>query len=235
MLKAVQIGNSLPFSFPVDPSAVFESGMIAELKLIGNDIVAGVSTGLAPLGIIDDINTKAFSQPMIDEEVIFGPDLIGTPVSGPGGQLVTATDNVTTLQNPSIIKGSFVSNYPVIVNYKNGVIKIPAGSFLNYKVNPDPTAPLDSIRIIVSYLYQVPDLPGDNTTLGSGRVTIWFQRAIWQTDQFDTTQGYPINATLFSGLDGKLTTKQPTPNHPGIAFVTGPPTANSILLEFMWM
>lgn len=235
MLKAVQIGNSLPFSFPVDPTAVFESGMIAELKIIGNDIVAGVSSGLAPLGIIDDINTKAFSQPQIDEEVIFGPDLIGTPVAGPGGQLITSHDIMTTLQNPSIIKGSFVSNYPVIINYKNGVAKIPAGSFLNYKMSTNPTDPLDSIRIIVSYLYQVPDLPGDNTTLGSGRVTIWFQRAIWQTDQFDTTQGYPINATLFCGLDGKLTTKQPTPNHPGIAFVTGPPTANSVLLEFMYM
>lgn len=233
MLKIVQAGNSLPFSYPVDPTAVFESGMIAELKIIGNDLVAGVSSGLAPLGIIDDINTKAFTQPQIDEEVIFGPDLIGTPVVGPGGQLITSHDVMTTLQNPSIVKSSFVSNYPVIINVKNGVVKVPTGSVLNYASIAGGT--LDSIRIIVSYIYQVPDLPGDNTTLGSGRITIWFQRGIWQTDQFDTTQGYPLNATLFCGLDGRLTSKQPTPNHPGIAFVTGPPTADSILLEFLWM
>lgn len=233
MLKPIQIGNSLAFSYPVDPSAVFEAGMIAELKIIGNDIVCGVSSGLAPIGIIDDVNTKAYSQPQVDEEVIFGPELIGPPVVGPGGQLVTATDNLAVLQNPSIIKNSFVSNYPVVINYRNGVAKIPAGSFLNYASIVGGT--LDSIRIIVSYLYQVPDLPGDNTTLGSGRVTVWFQRSIWQTDQYDTTQGYPLNATLFCGLDGKLTTKQPTPNHPGIAIVTGPPTANSILLEFIWV
>lgn len=235
MLRAIQIGNSSPLSYPVDPSAVFEAGQIAELKTIGNDLVVGVSSGISPLGIIDDINTKAFSQPAIDEEVIFGPDLIGTPISGPGGQLVTATDNMTTLQNPSIIKGSFVSNYPVIINYKNGVAKLPAGSFLNYRINPDPMAPLDSIRIIVSYLYQVPDLPGDNTTLGSGRITVWFQRAVWQTDQFDSTQGYPVNATLFCGLDGRFTTKQPTPNHPGIAMVVGPPTATNTMLDLLWM
>lgn len=233
MLKAVQLGNSMPFSYPVDPTAIFESGMIAELKLIGNDLVAGVSSGLAPLGIIDDINTKAFTQPQIDEEVIFGPDLIGAPVAGPGGQLVTANAVMTTLQNPSIVKNSFVSNYPVIINYKNGVAKVPAGSFLNYASVVG--GGLDSIRIIVSYIYQVPDLPGDNTTLGSGRVTIWFQRGIWQTDQYDTTQGYPLNATLFCGLDGRLTSKQPTPNHPGIAIVTGPPSANSVLIEFLWM
>lgn len=235
MLKIIQVGSQFPLSYPVDPTATFESGMIAELKIIGNDIVCGVSSGLAPLGIIDDINTKAYSQPQIDEEVIFGPDLIGVPIVGPGGQLVTAHDVMTTLQNPSIVKNSFVSNYPVIINYKNGVAKIPTGSFLNYRMSNDPMAPMDSIRIIVSYIYQVPDMPGDNTTLGSGRVTVWFQRGIWQTDQFDTTQGYPLNATLFCGLDGKLTSKQPTPNHPGIAIVTGPPTAVSILLEFMYL
>lgn len=207
--------------------------MIAELKIIGNDIVAGVSSGLAPLGIIDDVNTRAFTQPQVDEEVIFGPDVIGAPVIGPGGQLITAHDVMTTLQNPSIVKGSFVSNYPVIINYRNGVAKIPAGSFLNY--SSAPGIAMDSIRIIVSYIYQVPDLPGDNSTLGSGRITIWFQRSIWQTDMYDTTQGYPLGSTAFVGLDGRLTTKQPTPNHPGVAIVTGPPTANSILLEFMWM
>src|SRR6266568_6219206 len=202
-LKAIQIGGSLPISYIVDPTGVFEPGMLAELKLIGNDLVVGVSSGLAPIGIIDDVNTKAYTQPQIDEEVIFGPELIGTPVIDPSGQLATAHDVMTTLQNPSIVKNSFVSNYPVVINYKNGVAKIPAGSFLNYKISKDPLAPLDSIRIIVSYTYQVPDFPGDSSTLGSGKITIWFQRAIWQTDIYDPTCSYPVNATLFCGLDGK--------------------------------
>lgn len=232
-LKIIHTGNSLPFSYPVDPTAVFEAGMIAELKLIGSDQVAGISSGLAPFGIIDDINTKAFTQPQIDEEVLFGPELIGPPGVGPAGQPVVTHDVMTVLQNPSIVKNSFVSNFPVVINYKNGVAKILMGEDLNYASVSG--GPLDSIRIIVSYIYQVPDLPGENSTLGSGRITIWYQRAIWQTDQYDTTQGYPLNATLFCGLDGRLTSKQPTPNHPGIAMVTGPPTTSSNLLEFMWM
>jgi hypothetical protein len=232
MLRPIQVGNSLPLSYPVNPSHSFEPGMIASLSVIGNDIVCGVSDGLAPLGILDDVNTRAFTQPQVDEEVLFGPDLIGVPVVVPGG-LVTATDNLAILQNPSIVRNSFVSDYPVIVNYRNGVVKIPAGSFLNYASIQGGT--LDSIRIIVSYVYQVPDLPGDNTTLGSGRVTVWFQRGIWETDVFDTSQGYPLNATLFCGLDGKLTTRQPTPNHPGIAIVLGPPTATSTFLQFLYV
>lgn len=223
----------LPLSYPVDPTCVFEPGMVAQLKLIGNDLVAGVSDGLSPLGIIDDVNTKAYSQPAVDEEVIFSPELVGTPGVGPQGQPVVTHDMLTTLQNPSIVKNSFVSNYPVVINYKNGCAKILSGSDLNYASVVGGA--LDSIRIIVSYIYQVPDLPGDSSTLGSGRLTVWFQRGIFQTDQFDTTQGYPLNATLFCGLDGKLTTKQPTPNHPGIAIVLGPPTAMSSLLELLYL
>ena len=49
MLKAVQIGNALPIQYPVNPTSVFEAGMIAELTTIGNDIVCGVSSGLAPI------------------------------------------------------------------------------------------------------------------------------------------------------------------------------------------
>ena len=234
MLKLIQVSNQLPLSLPVDPTCVFEPGFIGEMKVIGNDIVCGVSSGLAPLGIIDDTNTRAFTQPQVDEEIIFGPDLIGTPVVDPAsGQLVTAHDVNTTLQNPSIVKGSFVSDYPVTINYKNGVAKILAGSFLNYASVSGGS--LDSIRIIVSYIYQVPDLPGDNTTLGSGKITVWFNRGVFATDVFDTSQGYPLNATLYCGLDGRLTTRQPTPRHPGIAIVLGPPTAIDNMLHFMFV
>lgn len=54
MLRLIQVGASLPFSYPVDPTSTFQSGQIAQLKLIGNEIVCGVSDGTAPLGIIDD-------------------------------------------------------------------------------------------------------------------------------------------------------------------------------------
>ena len=50
VLRFVQLGNSLPVSYPIDPSATFESGMIAQLNVSGNQIVCGISDGSAPLG-----------------------------------------------------------------------------------------------------------------------------------------------------------------------------------------
>lgn len=197
-----------------------------------NDIVCGTSTGLSPIGIIDDVRQSAFITTQVDEEVIFGPDLIGAPDVVPGG-LITTHDVMTTLQNPSIVKHSFVSDYPVIINYKNGVAKIPKGSFLNYASVAG--GGLDSIRIIVSYAYQVPDLPGEDTTVGSGRITVWCFRMVASTDQYDTTMGYPLNCPLYCGLDSKFTSKQPTPNHPQIAICIGPPTAINNMLDFIFL
>ena len=57
MLRLVQVGNSLPASFICDPSAEFQPGQVAELTVIGNQVMATVSNGTAPIGIIDDIKT----------------------------------------------------------------------------------------------------------------------------------------------------------------------------------
>ena len=70
MLRLVQVGNALPMSFIVDPSAEFLPGSIAQLTTLGNNIVCGVSNGSAPIGIIDDVKTSSFWQPTIDEVVI---------------------------------------------------------------------------------------------------------------------------------------------------------------------
>lgn len=42
MLKLIQVGNSLPISFTVDPTATFEPGHLAQLKILGNDLVCGL-------------------------------------------------------------------------------------------------------------------------------------------------------------------------------------------------
>jgi len=162
VLKVIHSGNAMPMSLPVDPTAEFQPGTFAQLRVIGNDIVAGVSDGTAPIGIIDDARVAAFTKSQIDEIV-----------------------------------------------------------------------QIHGFKIVVNYIYRVSNRPGDDTTLSSGRVTIHYQRGIYATDQFDTTQVYPLNATLYIGLDGHLTTKQPTENHPGVAIVTGPPSATQGTLEFL--
>lgn len=228
MLRLIQVGNTLPLSFPVDPTSEFQPGQIAQLKVIGNDIVCGVSDGTAPFGVIDDINTSAFTAPVTDEVVVISA--VGV---SDGYRLTSAKEEMQVLRFSNIVRNSFVADIEgLILNDVNGVITAPAGTELNYDSDGDGV--LDSIRVVVSYVYRLANIPGDNTTAASGRITVWFQRGIFQTDQFDTRQRYVVNATLYVNEEGKLTTAQPTPSHPGIAMVTGPPSGIDQTLEFIW-
>jgi len=228
MLRLIQIGNSLPTSFPVDPTSVFQPGMIAQLKVIGNEIVAGVSDGTAPFGIIDEVRTSAFSDQSKDEVVI-----VPVMAVSDGYQLVTVIDTDKALRNSNIIRSSFVADIEgIVLNEVNGVITVSSGTPLNFDANADGT--LDSVRVIVDYTFRLANIPGDDTTAGSGRMTIWNDRGIFETNQYDISQRYVVNATLFVNENGLLTTKQPSASHPGVALVTGPPSGIVRTLEFMW-
>ena len=228
MLRLIQVGSSLPFSFPVDPNAEFQPGQIAQLTVMGNQIVCGVSDGTAPIGIIDDIKTNAFTQASIDEAVEV--QTTGVLING---TLVTPTEIKTELANPNIQERSFTSDIPVALIARNGVIAIPAGTPLNVDITGTGTP--DGVRVVVNYTYQVPNVPGDDSTQGSGRVTVWFQRIIAQSDQFETNQRYPVNANLFVSESGLLTTRMPSANHAAVAIVTAPPTSIQGSLEFLWL
>ena len=219
MLRLIQIGNQLPIGYPVDSTSVFEPGQISQLKLMGNDIVVGVSDGTAPLGILDDVRSVAFTKPVMDEIVVIQATGIWD-----GYKWVSASISKQELANPQIVAASFVADYDnLILNPINGILTVPAGSTLNYDLDGDGIP--DSIKTIVSYVYYIASLPGEDTTIGSGRATIWVGRGIYATDQYDTTQKYPLNAVLFVSPEGKLTTRQATPFHPAIGMVLGPPSA----------
>ena len=229
MLRLIQIGNSLPVSFPVDPTSVFQPGQIGQLKVIGNEIVCGISDGTAPFGIIDDINTSAFTAPVTDRVVIM--PAIG--MLDAYGQFLSVMEVMAPI-HPNVVRSSFTADIPgLILNDENGLVIAPAGTPLNYDSDGDNV--LDSIRTVVNYVYRIANIPGDNTTIGSGRITLWFMRGIFETDQFDTRQRYVVNATLFVNGEGLLTTEQPTPAHPGIAMVSGPPSGITPSLEFLWL
>ena len=228
MLKVIHSGNAMPMSLPVDPTSEFQPGMFAQLGLLGNDSVATVSDGTAPLGIIDDIRSTAFTKSKVDEIVVIKVNSVETDSNG---NLVSSNDLTGVLEHPHITESSFTSTVSVLLNVVNGIVTVPAGTKLNYDSDSDGT--YDSFKIICNYIYSVAAKPGDDTTIGSGRITIHYQRGIYASDQFDTTQVYPLNSTLYVGLDGKLTSKQPTASHPGVAICTGPPTAANGTLEFM--
>ena len=230
MLKIIQAGNALPISYPVDISSTFQPGQIGQMKLVGQDIVVGLSDGTAPIGIIDDIRTQAFTQTIYDEIVI----IRGVDIQTDGYNYYTGKDAKQEMKNAGLMPASFVSDYEgLILNPVNGILTLPAGSKLNWDEDSDGN--YDSVKTIVNYVYEVASLPGDDTTIGSNRVTIWFQRGMFATDQFDSLQRYPLNATLFVNEEGKFTTKQLTENHPGVAIAVGPPSALDGTLEFMWL
>lgn len=228
MLRLIQVGNALPASFIVDPSCEFQPGMIAELTVLGNQVMVTVSNGTAPLGIIDDIKTRAFTNVSWNEEI----RVPAVGVVGPNGILVTPIDIKAELKKPNVIPSSFSSTVPVTLNPINGVITFLAGTPLNIDIigSGQPTG----IKTIVNYTYQVSNIPGDDSTQGSGRVTVWFDRMFFQTDQYETNQQYPVKANLYVSEVGFLTTRRPSNIHPAVGMVTAPPTPMHPMLEILW-
>jgi hypothetical protein len=202
--------------------------MISDLTVIGNQVMATVSNGTAPIGIIDDIRTKAFTN-VSWNEVITVP-ASGVPVAG--GVLVTPIDIKAELRRPNIIKTSFNSTVKVFLNPVNGVITFLAGTPLNYDLTGSGTP--NALQTVVNYTYQVANIPGDDSTAGSGRITVWFSRMFAQTDQYETNQQYPIRANLYVSELGFLTTRRPSNIHPAVAMCTGVPSPTSPYLEFLW-
>lgn len=229
MLRLVQVGNTLPVSFICDESAEFQPGMVAELTVIGNQVMATVSNGTAPIGIIDDVKTKAFTNVSWNEVVIV--PAIGAV--GPGGTLVTPVDIKMELRRPNIVPNSFNSTVNVVLNPINGIVTFVAGTALNFDLTGSGTP--SAIRAIVNYTYQVANIPGDDSTQGSQRMTVWFERMFFQTDQYETNQQYPVRANVYVSEVGLLTTRRPSSIHPAVAMVTAPPTPMNPMIECLWL
>lgn len=229
MLKILNRFGADPWQWPVDPAAEFQGGIIAELKPSGNQIICGVSSGLRPLGIIDDIKTNAYSSTVVDE-VHYIP--VEQKIKNADNKWVTAYDILWPLKNPNITPKSFVGTVQCTLNPRNGLLIFPAGTVLNGDQDGDGVP--DIIYTRVSYSYQIPNQPGDDTTAATRRVTVWLSRLLAQTDQFDPKVTYPLTHPLFVNESGQLTTRQITTSHPPMAIVTAPPTFNSSWLEFLW-
>lgn len=230
MFRLIHAAGAQPYSFIVDPSAEFEPGQVAQLSVFGNQTVCGVSDGSMPIGIIDDMKKNAFSAVSVDEVITIPVE----SVMGGGGQLVSVRDVKAELDYPHISINSFMSNpLDVALNAKNGVITFLAGTPLNYSLSGSGVP--DSFRTVVNYRYQIPNIPGDDSTASSGRVTVWFNKMFLQTDQYETNQRYPLNAPLFVNESGLFTTRRVQPDYPSVAIVTATPSSTLTTLELLWM
>lgn len=229
MLRLVQFGKGLPATFICDPSASFQPGQMAQLVVVGNQIMATVSNGTAPIGVIDDIRTKAFTNVSWNERIVV--PAIG--ITGPNNTIVTPIDIKAELEHPYIVKNSFVSSIKVALNPKNGIITFPAGTQLNTDLTGSGIP--NAIKTIVNYTYQITNIPGDDSTLGSGRMTVWYDRMFFQTDQFETNQAYPVNQSIYVSEEGFLTSRKASEFHPAVGMVTAPPTPLNSMLEILFL
>ena len=152
----VQVGNALPASFIVDPSAEFQPGQCAELTVIGNQVMVTVSNGTAPLGIIDDVKTKSFSSVAWNEEVIISC----TNPALSGSTLVLPVDSKAELVHAYVASSSFQSTVKVQLIPTNGVIVFLAGTPLNFDLTGSGTP--NAVRTVVNYTYQVPNISMDD-------------------------------------------------------------------------
>lgn len=228
MLRTISVGLSRPISYPVDPNATFEGGMVAQLRVIGNDVVMGVSDGTAPFGLIDDNKTVAFSKSVVDEIVIIKAPV----VQFDGYNFILGADTLEELAEGPLVPNTFVADFPGLQVSNKGNVLALAGTVLNYTLPGSPTP--NAIKTKVRYAYYVPNQPGEDSTQGSGRVTVWAMPGmILQTDIFEMVP-YAVNATLYVSPNGKLTTEKTIPNQPGVGIVCVPPTAHNAVLEFMW-
>lgn len=227
MLRIV-FHSGMPAQFPLDRSATFLPGQVAQLTVVGNNICATVSNGSAPIGIIDDVRTKAFTNISWNEEIV-------VPATGveSNGVLVTPVDIKAELKEANLLPNSFTSDIKVLLNPKNGVITFIAGTPLNYDAIGSGVP--NAIRAIVNYTYFVPNVMGDDSTAGSNRITVWYERMMIETDQFETNQSYALNSNLYISEVGLFTTRRPTENHPSVGFVTAPPSPFSSTLQLMWL
>jgi len=220
--------SGLPYGLvQVDPTIQFQAGQICGFKQLGADIVATLSNGkdVPPFGIIDDTKDVAFSAPVIEEIVVI--PAIGFPDGY--GHYVSTIDVMGFLKHPNVIVGTFQSDITVWLNRVNGTITVPAGSYLNNDRNGDGVP--DSFKVTNSYTYEVMGAFGEDTTTGSGQMTIWFTRGIYATDQFETAVDYKLNDILYCSENGKLTS---VVNGPAIGMVTAPPSALMMDIEYLF-
>ena len=221
----------MPLQWPVTPDSVFAAGSAMTLTVLGSQVMATPSNGLSFIGIADDVKEKAYSAVSWDEQITITPLANNIGLNG-SSQLVLLHDVKAELANPNVDGQFFVSN-PVLVELipRNGVIVFPAGTVLNLDLAGTGTP--DSIRTNVRYPYQIPNVVGDDTTFSTKMVTIWTDRMLVETDQFEVNQSYNVMSNLFVNSTGLFTTRQIFPNSPVVALCTGPPSMISPTLQLL--
>lgn len=202
--------------FLVDPTVTFEAGQVGQLQ--------GTSTGLPQVtlggtgtaanqvfGIIDDNKTTQFLATVVGEVVPSGSANLNNANVVSGSLAITAIGNATA--------GNTLTSF----SYVNG-------SF---------ASATNGSGVTVNYSYVIPGKAGDDTTLASGKCTLWLQPGEYATDVYEvaaagstgTVISYVVGASLYSSANSKLTSTQPA-GATKLGFTTKAPSNGNPFLHF---
>jgi hypothetical protein len=197
--------------FLVDPNMVAEAGMIG--------VVSGTTTG-SPTGL----------------------PMVVVAVSGSTGLLGIIDENKTTQFLAAVNGEAVVSGQTTLAhaNIVTGTFAVQAGSSTpSITVSSAPNGTITGVSgtAAVNYSYVIPGKAGDDTTLGSGKCTLWIQAGEFATDIYETLgqQGgnavlaYGVNDALYVSLNGKLTKEV---GATVVGRVTKAPSAANTFLNF---
>ncbi len=187
-------------------------GFITGNSSTGDPEVQLASSGTTgTLGVIDDNKTTSFTASVVNEVVA-------------SGQTTLAHANIIAASDSSVLDSS--SGTVTLTSRVNGTITV-AG-----------VAPSDTTE--VSYSYVIPGKAGDDTTLASGKCTIWMQDGEYSTDVYELSSAtvvssYTVGASLYvaddsAGQQGRLTTRDQ--DGVVVGYVTKAPTAGNPFLNF---
>jgi hypothetical protein len=209
-------------NFNVNSAMTFEGGQVGVVSgtAAGDPevILAGSgSTGL--LGMIDDDKETSFTAAVVDEVVVSGQ---------------------TTVSKANIVNdGSVVAFDSVNVGETGGGSVVMS---VAQAVNGEITNTLTDGTANVSYSYVIPGKAGDDTTLASGRTTLWLAEGEYATDVYEIADGvaissYSVNAPLYvaddtNGQAGRLSSEDRSGTQQVVAYVTKAPTAGNTELHF---
>lgn len=196
------------------------AGLVAEAGMFGfitpnattsdPEVQLATSGTTGLVGIIDDNKTTSFSATAVNEVVASG---------------------AVALAHANIIS----SGVGAQLTSPSGTITLT--SAVNGTITVSGLVPGSTTT--VSYSYIIPGKAGDDTTLASGKCTIWLQEGEYSTDVYELAStvalsSYVVGAALYvadntNGQQGRLTTRVGAEK---VAYVTKAPTAGNPFLNF---
>ncbi len=232
MLHLIETFNNLPSNIKVNSDTLFQPGHVVALKMKKGEAVIDICDGLHPFGIVDDIKCSHARCPSWEEHVIDLKTLNIKDINYENKTVVLKQEEKIKLNHENIIQNSFISNISCQLSPKIGEFKLFKDT--GYKFSEIFCDKFDETKLSIifscKYAYNIPLL--DDSTLSSGRATVWTKNMIAETDIYDITVEYHNYGILYSS-QGLLTSKRADCQCKPIGVILRAPKVDNPMLKFL--